>query len=83
MRYLGIIIEYENESVKQEFQFLAMGVSEKAQWMADITQVMTINRQTEGLPSIMDRQRAFCPQTKSLLPSDKGPSPLTLFCFSS
>ncbi len=34
------MIEYENgNESKQEFQFLAMGVSEKAQWMADIAQV--------------------------------------------
>lgn len=39
LRYLGIIIEYDNGETKAEFQFLAMGVSEKAQWMADIAQV--------------------------------------------
>ncbi len=39
MRYLGIVIEYETDTGKHELQFLAMGVSEKAQWMVDIAQV--------------------------------------------
>ena len=33
------MIEYENGDTKYEFQFLALGVSEKAQWLADIAQV--------------------------------------------
>ena len=39
MKYLGLVLEYAEEKQTHCVLFVALGVSEKAEWVADIAQV--------------------------------------------
>lgn len=39
LRFLGFTVDYEHSDDKQTVVLIAMGVAEKAQWIADIAQV--------------------------------------------
>lgn len=42
LRFLGFTVDYEHSDDKQTVILIAMGVAEKAQWIADIAQVKSI-----------------------------------------